>query len=215
MEGLSAEGSFTVDVNEVVEWLRSSGTDEARESLTRYGIPNERAFGIPMGQLKKQAKVIGRSHELAAELWNTGHYEARVLAAFVDEPSRVSAAQMDHWAHDFDSWAICDTVCFHLFDKTAHAWEKVEAWERADEEFVRRAAYALLWALSVHDKEADDERFIHALQMLENARPDERPLVNKAIDMALRAVGKRNAALRTVAIEVAERMAGSPEKGRA
>jgi 3-methyladenine DNA glycosylase AlkD len=204
-----------MDAQEVVDWLRSASTEETRESLTRYGIPNERAFGVPMGVLKQHAKAIGTSHQLAAELWETGFYEARTLAAFIDDPTRVSRTQMDRWAHDFDSWAICDTVCFHLFDKTAHAWEKVEAWEDSREEFVRRASYALLWALSVHDKNADDNRFIRALQMLEHAKPDDRPLVNKAIDMALRAVGKRNAMLHQAALDVAARMSQAPEKSRA
>jgi 3-methyladenine DNA glycosylase AlkD len=168
-----------------------------------------------MHELKTLAKQAGKSHVLAAELWKAGWYEARTLAAFIDEPSQVTDVQMDRWAHDFDSWAICDTVCFHLFDKTPHAWSKVEMWAESPEEFVRRASYALLWALSVHDKQADDERFIRALQMLEQASPDPRPLVKKAMDMALRATGKRNPRLRETAIEIAERMAQAPDRNRA
>jgi len=207
--------ALSSDTQQVIEWLRASSTEEARESLARYGIPNDDALGIPMASLKKQAKAIGTSHELAIELWDSGYYEARTLAAFVDDPAKVTAEQMDRWAYDFNSWAICDTVCFRLFDKTAHAWSKVDAWEGASEEFVRRAAYALLWALALHDKRAGDERFVRALRMLENAEPDERPLVLKAMDMALRAIGKRNKALHRHAVTVAEKIAQSADKNKA
>lgn len=203
-----------MDVNEVLAWLRSSSSGGERESLTRYGIPNDNALGVPMRELKKQAKMMGRSHDLALELWKTGVYEARTLAAFIDEADKVSAAQMDDWAHHFDSWAICDTVCFHLFDRTAFAWEKVSAWSNSEEEFVRRAAFALLWALALHDKGAPDERFTDALKIIENARPDDRPLVNKAVDMALRGIARRSEALRHATMDVAERMAHAPEHGR-
>ena len=204
-----------MDSRQIIEWLGAAGSPEGRDSLLRYGIPNDRAFGVPMNMLKKKAKEAGKSHRLAADLWETGWYEARTMAAFIDAPSEVTATQMDSWARDFDSWAICDTVCFHLFDKTAHAWGKVEQWAGVPEEFVRRAAYALLWALTVHDKEATDEQFIKALLMLENAEIDPRPLVKKAMDMALRATGKRNPILRQSAIEVAQRMAAAPDKDRA
>jgi 3-methyladenine DNA glycosylase AlkD len=200
---------------EVMEWLEATASPEVRESLTRYGIPTEHALGIPMGLLKKQAKGIGHSHELAGRLWATGIYEARTLAALVDEPAEVTAEQMDHWAHEFDSWAICDTVCFSLFDRTPYAWDKVREWEPSVEEFVRRAAYALVWALSVHDKQAPDEAFVTALKMLETARPDPRPLVKKAMDMALRATGKRNDVLRERAIETAKRLAEDADRNRA
>jgi 3-methyladenine DNA glycosylase AlkD len=204
-----------MDRRQIVEWLESTGSPEGRDSLTRYGIPNDHAFGVPMHELKKRAALAGTSHQLAADLWETGWYEARTMAAFIDEPSEVTDAQMDRWAHDFDSWAICDTVCFHLFDKTRYAWSKVALWADAPEEFVRRASYALLWALSAHDKQADDGQFIAALRMLEQAEPDTRPLVKKAMDMALRATGKRNEVLRRAAIAVAERMAQAPDKDRA
>ncbi len=168
-----------------------------------------------MRTLKAMGKQLGTSHELAAGLWESGLYEARTLAAFVDDPSEVTAEQMERWAHNFDSWAICDTVCFHLFDKAQFAWEKVEDWALASDEFVRRASYALIWALSVHDKTASDAQFLGALALIEEAEPDTRPLVRKAMDMALRATGKRNDALRGAAIGVAARMAGSDDKDRA
>ena len=121
---------------------------------------------------------------------------------------------MDAWAHDFDSWAICDTTCFHLFDRTAHAWKKVPEWAASGEEFVRRAGYALVWALSVHDKSAPDDRFVEALGIIEAAEPDPRPLVKKAVDMALRATGKRNARLHAEAVAVASRLAEAGDADR-
>jgi len=203
-----------MNVSDVLEWLIENGTDQERAKLSRYGIPDERAHGISVGTLKKLARRIGRNHDLAVGLWDTGWYEARMLAAFVDAPDRVTAAQMDAWTYDFDSWAICDTTCFHLFDRTQFAWAKVEPWSAAPEEFVRRAAYALIWALSAHAKDAPDARFLRALDIIEHAEPDPRPLVKKAVDMALRATGKRNPALNRAALEVAERLAGSdaPDK---
>lgn len=201
--------------DEVLAWLDEEGSEEGRESMTRYGIPNERAFGVAMGAMKKFAKGAGRSHALAGELWATGWYEARTLAAFIDEPDEVTARQMDAWAHDFDNWAICDTTCFHLFDRTRFAWQKPARWAPAPEEFVRRAGFALIWALAAHDKQAPDERFLEALELIERAEPDPRPLVKKAIDMALRAMGKRNAALNRAAREAARRMAADDDRHRA
>ncbi|NNF05867.1 MAG: DNA alkylation repair protein, partial [Candidatus Eisenbacteria bacterium] len=139
----------------------------------------------------------------------TGWYEARTVAVFVDESERVTARQMQTWASQFDSWAICDTACFHLFDRTAFAWEKVHAWAEAKKEFVRRGSYALLWALSVHDKSATDAKFKDALKLIEQASPDDRPLVTKGMDMALRAVGKRSKGLNAAAIGTAKKLSKS------
>lgn len=205
-----------MDSTQILEWLKRESSEKFREELmTRYGIPNDNALGVKMSTMKAIAKEIGRDHDLASQLWSTGVYEARMLAAFVDEPARVTTAQMDTWVTDFDSWAICDTVCMHLFDKTPRAWEKAFEWAHEPEEFVRRAGFALFWSLSVHDKNAPDEQFLLALETIENAEPDPRPLVKKAVDMALRAIGKRNARLRAEAMAVAERMASSEDRSRA
>jgi 3-methyladenine DNA glycosylase AlkD len=205
-----------MDSTQIVEWLERESSVAFRADLTaRYGIPNDNALGVKMSTMRAMAKEIGRDHDLASQLWSTGVYEARILAAFVEEPTRVTTEQMDAWAAGFDSWAICDTVCMHLFDKTPHAWEKAFAWTLMPEEFVRRAGFALFWALSVHDKKAPDEQFLLALETIENAEPDPRPLVKKAIDMALRAIGKHNAGLRAEAMAVAERMAASEDRDRA
>ena len=130
-------------VRDVLTFLERRGTKKNRDGMARYAITAPKAFGVSVATLQQLAKRLGRDHELALALWDTGWYEARMLAAFVDEPARVTSAQMDRWAKDFDNWAICDTHCFHLFDRTPHAWKKVRQWSRRREEFVKRAAFAL------------------------------------------------------------------------
>jgi 3-methyladenine DNA glycosylase AlkD len=196
-------------VDEVLSWLERSGSKAGREGMARFAIPSDKAFGVSVGALRQQAKRLGTNHELAAALWDTGWYEARMLAIFVDEPARVTSAQMDRWCRGFDNWAIVDTACFHLFDHTPHAWRKVEQWAGRRDEFGKRAGFTLLWSLSVHDKSADDASFIAGLQLIEREAGDDRHFVRKAINMALRAVGKRNRALNTAALVVARRLAGS------
>jgi 3-methyladenine DNA glycosylase AlkD len=134
-----------------------------------------------------------------------------MLTSFVDEPSRVTPAQMDRWCRDFDSWGICDTLCFHLFDKTPHAWGKVAQWSGRREEFVKRAAFALLASLSCHDKAAPDKLFRDSLGLIERAATDERNFVKKAVSWALRCIGKRNAALHSAAVKLAQRLADSAD----
>jgi 3-methyladenine DNA glycosylase AlkD len=197
------------NAEQVLKELRRQGTKAQRDSLARYGIVAASAVGVSVGALKKYAKTLGRSHALADGLWKTDVYEARMLASMVDEPERVTPAQMDRWCRDFDNWAICDTVCFHLFDRTPHAWGKVEAWATRDQEFVKRGAFALLWGLTVHDKAAKDAQFVEALTWIEAGAKDERHYVKKAVNMALRAIGKRSAALRKAARATAEQLAKS------
>lgn len=197
----------TADLGDVLRWLERRGTKKQIEELARYGIDATRPFGVAVGDLKAYAKTIGVDHELALALWETGRYEAQMLACMVDDPAKVTLAQMNAWVADFDNWAIVDTVCFHLFDRSKHAWKKVHQWARAKPEFKKRAAFALIWSLSVHDKEASDDAFIRCLPLVEEGADDERDYVKKAVNMALRAVGKRNVALNAAAVEVAERLA--------
>ena len=147
-------------VDDVVARWRKLGSKSVRDGMLRYGIPNENAFGIPVGKIQQLGKELGRNHELALALWETRVYEARMLAAFLDDPKLVTPAQMDRWCKDFDNWGIVDTVCFKLFDETPHAWKKVEQWSKQRDEFQRRAAYALLACLGVHDKQATNEQFL-------------------------------------------------------
>ncbi len=201
----------SVDVKQVLAWMKRTGTQRTRDGMARYAIPSDDAFGVSVGALKQMSKRLGRNHDLAAGLWDTGWYEARMLAAFVDEPARVTPAQMDRWCRDFDNWAVTDHVCFHLFDRTPHAWSRVAKWAGRRDEFGKRAAFALLWGLTVHDKGAGDEPFTDGLRFIERAAEDDRNFVKKAVNMALRAVGKRSRALNASAVEVARRLSESPK----
>ncbi len=197
----------TVTVKEALGWLERRGTKQQAKELDRYGITATRPFGVSMGDLRKYAKEIGKSHELGQELWATGRYEARLLATLVDEPVQVTVGQMNAWISACDNWALVDTLCFQLFDRTAHAWGRVPQWAKAKPEFKKRGAFALLWALSVHDKEAPDKQFRDGLKLIVAEAHDDRHFVKKAVNMALRAIGKRNRALNGAAIETAQRLA--------
>lgn len=200
-------------VRKALTWLERRGTKRNREGMARYGIRAPKVFGVSIAAMQSLARRLGEDHELALALWDTGWYEARILTAFVGEPARVTAAQMDRWARDFDNWGICDTVCFKLFDRTAHAWRKVDQWSGRREEFVRRAAFALLASLALHDKPAEDEKFLRTLPLIEAAAADERNFVKKGVSWALRAIGgKKSPALRAAARELAGRLAASSDK---
>lgn len=196
-------------VAETLRWLEKKGTKANRDGMARYGIVAKKAFGVSMGTMKTLAKKLGRDHDLALALWETGWYEARILTSFVDEPKRVTASQMDRWARDFDNWAICDSLCFHLFDKTPHAWSRIEQWSTRKDEFVKRASFALLAAVALHDKKAPDQPFIESLELIRKAASDERNFVKKGVSWALRSVGHRSPATHAAAIETGQRLAAS------
>jgi 3-methyladenine DNA glycosylase AlkD len=198
-------------VQDALLWLERKSTQRDRDNLARFAINAPKAMGVSVANLKMLAKRLGRHHELAAALWDTGWYEARMLASLVDEPACVTAAQMERWCRDFDNWGICDMVCFHLFDRTPHAWGKVAQWSRRRDEFVKRAAFALLASLVAHDKRADDGAFVQGLLLVESAATDERNFVKKAVNWALRSIGKRSPALNAAAVTVARRLATSPQ----
>jgi 3-methyladenine DNA glycosylase AlkD len=198
-------------VEEALSRLEQMSTRRDRENLARFGITANKAFGVSVANIQLLAKRLGRSHELAAALWDTGWYEARMLTSFVDQPARVTPAQMDRWCRDFDNWGICDTVCFHLFDRTPHAWTKVAQWHDKREEFVKRAAFALLASLALHDKRSGDEPFIESLALIERAAADERNFVKKGVSWALRLIGRRNLVLNAHAVTLARRLSESPE----
>jgi 3-methyladenine DNA glycosylase AlkD len=165
-----------------------------------------------MADMKALRKQLGRSHELASALWDTGCYEARMVASFVDDPAQVTPAQMDRWCKDFDNWAICDTVCFNLFNRTPHAWAKIKQWSSKREEFEKRTAFALLWCIHVPDGENANPKFLEGLALIEREAGDDRNFVKKAVNMALRATGRRNPVVHKAAVEVAKRLAGSSDK---
>lgn len=197
------------DVAEVIARLKKLATKKQLGEMARYAIPSDKAFGVAMNQIQKLAKELGKNHELAQELWASGWYEARILAGYVDEPAKVTAAQMDRWCRDFDNWAICDTVAFALFKRVDGAWPMVKKWAKCKPEFEKRGAFALLWALA--GSMDDDAPFTEGLRFIEAAATDERNFVKKAVDMALRATGKRSAKLNSAAVELAKRLAASAD----
>jgi 3-methyladenine DNA glycosylase AlkD len=203
--------ALEIEVEGVVASLKRVATKKTRDGMARYGIPSDKAFGVPVGKIQQLAKRLGRNHDLAIALWDTGWYEARMLAAYLDEPERVTPAQMERWCRDFDSWAICDTVCFVLFDRSPHAFDKVEEWCDRREEFQKRGAFALLACLALHDKSAPDAAFARYLPLVERAASDERNFVKKGVSWALRAIGRRTLALNKAAVAVARRLAASPQ----
>jgi len=199
-------------VDDVVATLRGLATPKTLDGMARYAIPSDNAFGVAVGDMRDLAKRLGRHHDLAEALWQTGFYEARMMSAFVDDPKQVTPEQMDRWMADVSDWAVCDTLCFHLFDRTPHAFGRIEAWADRPEEFVKRGAFALLASVALHDKKAKDEPFLRALPWVERAATDDRNFVKKGVSWALRGVGKRGGELRVAAIEVATRLSASPEK---
>jgi 3-methyladenine DNA glycosylase AlkD len=196
-------------VAEALAWLERRGSKKNREGMARYGIRPKKAYGVSMATMRGLQRKLGKDHALALALFRSGWHEARLLACLIDEPGRVTAAQMDRWAQTFDNWAVCDSTCFHLFDRTPHAWRKVRQWARNDREFVKRAAFALLAGLAVHDKQAPDAAFVKVLPLVLSAARDERNVVVKAVNWALRSIGKRSVALNAAAIDVARRLVAS------
>lgn len=207
----ASDGSLEEEVKFALEWMKRHSSKSTREGMARYGLPSDKACGVSVANMQALAKRLGRSHELAAALWDTDCYEARMVSSFVDEPARVTPAQMDRWCRDFDDWGICDTVCFHLFDRTPHAWAKVAQWSDKRGEFLKRAAFALAACLALHDKAAPNKNFLAMLPLIAKGPQDERNFVKKGVSWALRSIGRRNLTLNTAALPVAEPLAESPQ----
>jgi len=193
-------------VREIVRKMRSMKNAENLEGMARYGINTDNAMGISVTKLRKIGRDLGRNQELSLSLWDTGIHEARILASIVAEPERVTKGQMEKWVKDFDSWDVCDQVCMNLFDKTPFAYEKAVGWSRRRAEFVKRAGFALMAALAVHDKKAPDKALDPFLQAIVRESTDERNFVKKAVNWALRSIGKRNPRLNEKALSSAEKI---------
>jgi 3-methyladenine DNA glycosylase AlkD len=193
-------------VEEVLEKLRAKAQPDQLAGMARYGMTVEKRLGVKIPELRRLAKEIGRDHQLALALWETGVAEAMILASMIDIPEEVSEAQMEAWVADFDSWDVCDQVCMNLFEKTPLVWDKIRKWAEREEEFVKRAAFALIACLAWHDKGADDETFIALIPVIKAGATDGRNYVKKAVSWALRNIGKRNPALNKTAIRVAEEL---------
>ena len=198
---------MTTRADEIIAELRSLAHPENLPGMARYGIETSSALGVSIPILRKIARREGKDHGLARDLWASGIHEARILAAMVDAPGKVTAAQMDRWVKAFDSWDLCDQVCSNLFDQSAFAYDKVFEWAGREETFVRRAAFALIACLAVHDKAAPDDKLAAFLPAIEAAAVDERNFVKKAVNWALRQIGKRSRALNRRAIACAKRVA--------
>lgn len=192
---------------ELIHRLEQSASEENRAGMARFGIPPDRALGVPKPAIRAIAKQAGKDHALAIALWETGILEARILASLVAEPAMVSRAMMDDWVADFDSWDICDQVCGNLFDRVAPAEEAIRNWYNDEREFVRRAAFSTIAWRAVHNKNAPDALFLAYLPLIEAASTDERNFVKKAVNWALRQIGKRNLALNAAALELACKLA--------
>jgi len=206
---MTAKSGVDAQVREALASLEAYSTPKDVGNLARFGINAKNALGVSMANIQALAMRLGPSHELAAALWKTGCYEARMLASLVDEPERVTAAQMERWCRDFDNWGICDTVCFKLFDRCAHAWQKAEEWCGRSAEFEKRAGFAMLASLAGHDKDATDEKFLEGLAWIEREAGDDRNFVKKGVSWALRRTATRNAKLREASAAVARRLAAS------
>jgi 3-methyladenine DNA glycosylase AlkD len=191
---------------EVIKKLESLANPKNVEGMARYGINPKNNLGIGIYKLRPLAKEIGINHELSLQLWETGIHDARLLAVFIANPSQLTEEQMDSWANDFDSWDVCDQACTSLFDLTTHAYKKVFEWAEDDREFVKRAAFSIIAGLAVHDKKANDERFDQFFELIIRESTDDRNYVRKAINWALRNIGKRNKNLNKKAIKTAEKI---------
>jgi len=192
--------------------LKKQGTERNRQGMARFGINVDRAFGVSVTWLRKHAKQYGHDHELALALWKTNKHEAMIMSALVDELDKVTPKQMDAMVKKFNSWDLCDLCCANLFDKMPYAWAKALQWSKSNKEFTRRAGFALMACLAWHDKQASDEKFIPFLKEILRYSHDDRNFVRKAVNWALRQIGKRSKGLNKLAIETAEIIIDSPHK---
>jgi 3-methyladenine DNA glycosylase AlkD len=191
---------------DVLARLRRQARPEQLEGMARFGMTVEDRLGVSVPDMRKLAKEIGKDHRLALELWRTGIAEARMVASMVDDPTELTEEQMEEWVKGVNSWDVCDQVCMNLFEKSPLAWKKITEWPGRKDEFVKRAAFSLIACLAWHDKKASDERFIQLLPVILRGATDERNFVKKAVNWALRNIGKRNANLNRAAINSAEEM---------
>jgi len=193
-----------LEVEEIIERLEKLSKPEEVEGMKRFGISPKNTYGIRMPVLKKIAKDYKNNHDLALDLWKIDTRETRIIASLVDVPKMVTPEQMDQWADEFTYWEICDQCCINLFRKTDYAYDKIYEWSESEKEFVKRAGFALIAVLAVHDKKTDDKIFIDLLKLVKREATDERNFVKKAVNWALRQIGKKNTVLNKEAINVAK-----------
>jgi 3-methyladenine DNA glycosylase AlkD len=201
----------TATVESVMAWIRTTSSPKVRASMARYGLPTDKAVGIPVGIMRAEAKRIGLNHALALGLWKTGSYEARLLAPMLGDPALLTPAQMESWCRDFDNWGTVDTACFTLFDRSPHGWTMAPKWAKAKGEFQKRAGFVMMACLAAHDKKAQDAAFMKFFPMIEKGASDDRNFVKKGVSWALRHLGHRNAALHAAAIKTATKLSKSDD----
>ena len=194
---------MSLEAEQVINRLKSLGDPKAVEGMARFGIKSSNSFGVSVPKLRILARRVGRNHLLALRLWETGLHDARLLATMIDDPLQVKIEQMDTWVRDFDSWDVVDGSCGNLFDKTPFAVAKAKEWCKREEEFVKRAGFVMMAELAVHDKEANDKVFLDFLPLIVGGASDERNFVKKAVNWALRQIGKRNTELNKAAVSTA------------
>jgi len=191
-----------MNYNDILKKLKSLSNPKTVEGMARFGINPKNTYGVSIPEIRDLAKEIGKDHKLAQQLWSSEIHEARIIACLVDRAEDVTEGQMEKWVKDFDSWDVCDQVCMNLFDKTKFAYSKAEEWSKRKEEFVKRAGFALIASLAVHDKKAKDEDFLKFFPIIKRGSTDERNFVKKAVNWALRQIGKRNKKLNKEAIKI-------------
>ena len=191
-------------VKDVLDKLQSRAKPDQLEGMAKYGMAVERRLGVSVPDMRKLAKEVGKDHKLALELWKTGVAEARIVAALVGDPDKLTEEQMEDWVKGINSWDVCDQVCMNLFEKSQLAWKKIVDWSEREEEFVKRTAFSLIACLAWHDKKASDEKFIELLPIIARGATDERNFVKKAVNWALRNMGKRNLNLNEAAVSTAK-----------
>jgi 3-methyladenine DNA glycosylase AlkD len=191
-------------VKDVLDRLRSKAQPEQLEGMAKYGMTIEQRLGVSVPDMRKLAKEIGKDHKLALDLWRTGIAEARIVAGMIGDPAKLTEEQMEEWVKGIDSWDVCDQVCMNLFEKNQLAWKKIVDWSGREEEFVKRTAFSLTACLAWHDKKASDEKFVALLPVIIRGATDERNFVKKAVNWALRNIGKRNLKLNEAAINTAK-----------
>jgi 3-methyladenine DNA glycosylase AlkD len=199
-------------IEEVLTKLKAKARPDQLEGMARYGMTVERRLGVSVPELRAIAKESGKNHKMALELWKTGIADARIIASMIDEPEKLTDEQMEDWVKDFDSWDVCDQVCMNLFEKTPLAWKKIFDWSEREEEFVKRATYSLLACLAWHDKKAEDGEFVKLFPVIKHGASDERNYVKKAVNWALRNIGKRSLNLNKAALAFAREIQQSDSK---
>jgi len=203
--------STSTTVQEVLAWLKRSGSPKAAAGLARYGLPTTNAYGISVGTLRARANQIGKDHDLALKLWKTGSLDARIMASFLGDPQQLTLAQMNAWCRDFDNLGTTDTACFALFDRSPLAWRGVAPWARQKGEFQKRAGFVMMACLAAHDKTATDAAFLKFFPIIERGASDDRNFVKKGVSWALRHLGHRSPALHSAAVKTATQLSKSED----